>query len=206
MLASTERFEPQWDRLHHFCTPTLPHLLALLAHPSESFPPADASLIVIDTISSLFTQAFPRRLDDSSKTSAPMKRNVQWASGRRWAVMNDIVTKIGKLAATRNIAILLASQMTTKIRSDTGASLYPATSGATWDNAIGNRLVIFRDWLSNNQNINKRQQDVDVRFVGVLKAKGVPQGVDKLAAFRVNKVNTIFMTKWNALTDEGGLA
>lgn len=192
--GADQQLETSWDKLHHFRTPSLLHLLALLAQPSESFPPDNTGLVVIDTISSLFSQAYPKRFDYSSIGSAPQKKHsvAQWASGRRWAVMNDLISKVAKLAAIRNIAVVLCSQMTTKIRADTGAFLYPAMSGATWDGTIGNRIVIFRDWLTRIQGRERGKQDANIRFAGVLKAKGVVHdGIGKTLAFTIDKVRAL---------------
>ena len=185
----------EWDHLHHFYTPTLPHLLALLAHPSELFPPADASLIVIDSVSSLFALAFPKRSEDAADQAAQKKRDsTQWASGRRFAVMNDLVSKLGRLAITRNIAIIFLSQTTTKVRSDSGAYLHPAISSAGWDSIVGNRLILFRDWLEQAKDAVSSERLSNVRFAGLLRAKGVNyQGTGKLAAFTISRVQTMRM-------------
>ena len=186
--------ETTWDRLHHFRAPSLVHLLALLAQPSESFPPDNTGLIVVDTISNLFSQAYPKRFDHSSNSSEPQKKRStsQWASGRRWAVMNDLISKVARLAVIRNIAVVLCSQMTTKIRADTGAFLHPAISGATWDSTIRNRIVIFRDWSTQKQGRERHRRDTNVRFAGLLKAKGVVhEGIGKISAFTIDKVRAL---------------
>ena len=187
--ASQPASQPE-ENLCHFYTPTLPHLLALLAHPSESFPPRNTSLIVIDSVSSLFALAYPRKAANNADQAPQRKRDPsQWAAGRRWAVMNDFISTLGRLAATRNIAILLLSQTTTKIRSDVGAMLNPAISGTGWDNAIANRVILFRDWLLQNENGETPGPHPDVRFAGVLKAKGTTyEGTGKLTAFTIKKV------------------
>ncbi|KAL8969078.1 MAG: hypothetical protein Q9183_002164 [Haloplaca sp. 2 TL-2023] len=93
-------------RLHHFVVPTLPHLLALLLHPTAAFPPKDVSLFVIDSISTPFQQAFVQAERHVNVKNAGKKTDVvQWAAGRRWAVMGELITALGKLAATRNMAV-----------------------------------------------------------------------------------------------------
>jgi hypothetical protein len=57
--------------LTHFTTPTLPHLIALLCHTKASFPPQNTSLIVIDSLSTLITSAYPRTLDNFSTPRKP---------------------------------------------------------------------------------------------------------------------------------------
>ena len=181
------------NNLYHFTTPTLPHLLALLTHQSTSFPPLNTSLIVIDSVSTLFALAFPRILENADILQTPAKKSdaVQWSAGRRWAVMGEFMSKIGKLAATSNIAILLTSQATTRIKYETRAVLHPAISGNAWDSGIGARLVLFRDWLFRGPEApSSRGECVPrVRFAGVMKAKGVTyEGVGKVITFTIEEV------------------
>ena len=179
------------DGFHHFNTPTLPHLLTLLTHPLESFPPQKTSLIVIDSISRLFALAFPK-IEDIRDAQTPLKKGdaAHWASGRRWAVMGDFISKIGRLAVTKNVAILLVSQTTTRVRSDTGALLYPAISGTAWDGGINNRIVLFRDWLFRERNAcSELDYQHGVRFAGIMKAKGMAfDGAGRVTAFKIERV------------------
>lgn len=48
------------NSLTQFNAPTLAHLIALVCHPIPSFPPPDTSLLVIDSFSTLFANAYPR--------------------------------------------------------------------------------------------------------------------------------------------------
>ena len=186
-------FQARLNNLHHFTTPTLPHLLALLTHQSTSFPPLNTSLIVIDSVSTLFALAFPKILENADILQTPAKKSeaVQWSAGRRWAVMGEFMSKIGRLAATSNIAILLTSQTTTRIKHETRAVLHPAISGNPWDCGIGARLVLFRDWLFRGpETPNSRGEYVPgVIFAGIMKAKGVTyEGVGKVITFTIEEV------------------
>lgn len=179
---------------HQFDTPTLPHLLALLTHESNLFPPKETGLIVVDSVSSLFTAAFPRAADDldSKPISDKQKKNdkAQWAASRKWAVMGDFISKLGKLAATRNTAILLTSQTTTRIRTETGAMIYPAVSGTAWDAGISSRIFLFRDWLFDATEESRQGKFVPgVRFAGVSKAGGVSyEGLGQIVSYAIGKV------------------
>lgn len=182
------------DKFHHFTTPTLPHLLALLLHQSSSFPPPETSLLVIDSIATLFALAFPNTTEVTERQQTPVKKTdaAQWASGRRWSVMGELVSKIGRLAATQNIAILLTSQMTTRIRFETGAVLHPAISGGVWDAGIGTQVILFRDWMfqtaDNSNNLGGYMPGVVL--AGVTKTKGVAyEGVGRVATFRIQSVS-----------------
>lgn len=104
--------------------------------------------------------------------------------------MSDFISKVGKLAATSNIAILLISQTTTRIRAESDTVLHPAISGNAWDNGINARLVLFRDWLlkwdeGSSQGVYVRK----ARFAGIAKAAGVTHdGLNKVVPFIINLV------------------
>ena len=186
--------QAQLDNIYHFTTPTLPHLLALLTHQSTSFPPVNTSIIVIDSVSTLFSLAFPKILENADILQTPAKKSdaVQWAAGRRWAVMGEFMSKIGRLAATNNIAMLLTSQATTRIKYETRAVLHPAISGTAWDSGIGTKLVLFRDWFFRRAETPSSQKEYvpGVRYAGVMKAKGVAyEGVGKVITFTIGEVS-----------------
>lgn len=172
----------------------MPHLLALLTHQSTSFPPVNTSLIVIDSVSTLFALAFPKTLENADIPQTPAKKSdaVQWAAGRRWAVMGEFMSKIGRLAATNSIAVLLISQATTRIKHETRAVLHPAISGTAWDSGIGARLVLFRDWLFRGAGTPSSHGEYvpGLRFAGVMKAKGITyEGVGKVITFTIEEVS-----------------
>lgn len=181
---------------HHFTTPTLAHLLALLTHESQSFPPKGTGLIVIDSISTLFAAAFPNDGFDRKQVPDKLKRDAdQWASSRKLTFMSDFVSKLGKLATTKNIAVLFTSQTATRIRADTGATLNPAISGTAWDSGISARIVIFRDWFFQSAEVPGKDLEYlpEVRFAGVLKASGVSyEGLGRRVSFTIEKVCAIY--------------
>lgn len=59
------------SNLTHFSTPTLAHLLALLCHPTPNNPPHNTSLIIIDSFSTLISNAFPRSVDANATPRKP---------------------------------------------------------------------------------------------------------------------------------------
>lgn len=185
-----ESIDEYLKKFHHFAAPSLPYLLALLIHQSSDFPPIETSLIVIESISTLFSIAFPKTGEDTTSQQLSAKKNdaAQWASSRRWAVMGDFISKIGRLAATRNIAILLTSQMTAKIRPETGAVMHPAISGTAWDTGISTRIVVFRDWIFQDGAGSQGELVPGVRLAGITKAKGVSyEGVGKVVMFTIEQ-------------------
>ena len=181
-----------FENLHHFTTPTLPHLLALLTHTSTSFPPPNTSLIVVDAVSSLFNLAFPKRAETATSWQEPVKKPdaAQWAGSRKWAVMSDFVSKIGKLAATKHIAILLTMQTATRVRTEAETCLYPAITGTAWDNGIHARIALFRDWLmKSGTSSSQGTYESGSRCAAVVKAGGVSyEGFGRVIPFRIRKV------------------
>lgn len=177
------------SRFNHFMAPTLPHLLALLLRPTSDFPSEKTSLIVIDSISTIFNLAFPRAIEDASNKIESRvvpqqhfkRRNetVQWASNRRWAVMSDFLAKLRALATIKNIAILIVNQTVARIRPDKGAVLLPGLSSNAWENGIPNRVLLYRDWISGRHNSSyfpsrslTAKESRHVRFAAVCKVAG----------------------------------
>lgn len=177
----------------HYAIPTLAHLLALFMHPPSSFPPPNTSLIVIDSISTLFDNAYPRNAD--GRAAKNRSDQARWAAGRKFAVMNELISTLTKLAAMHDIALLLTSQTITRIRAGSRALLVPAIVGAEWENGISARLVLFRDWVPGQGKWTKadaaRMQKT--RFAGVLKANGVALaddgGLGAVVPFAVEEVS-----------------
>lgn len=160
-------------RFKHYTIPTLPHLLALFLHPMPHFPPAGTSLIVIESISTLFDNAYHRTNYDRSKTQTDAQK---WAAGRKFSVMGELMTKMARLATINNIAILFTSQTITRLRSGQGALLLPAISGLEWDNGVSTQLVLFRDWAPKRGTqlaIEEAEKWHRLRYAGVIKVKGV---------------------------------
>ncbi|KAL8958525.1 MAG: hypothetical protein Q9193_004439 [Seirophora villosa] len=168
-------------RFHHFTAPTLPHLLALLVHPTPSFPPKGTSLLVVDSVSVPFNHAFAQSNGHERKTDV-----TQWASGRRWAVMGDLISAIAKLAATRNITALLINQTTTKLKVESAAWLQPAMTGAAWDAGIQCRILLFRDWQMRIDDESSQEQGGYAAVVKV--GDGPVKGFGEIVPFAIEKV------------------
>jgi len=59
------------DNLTHFSTPTLAHLIALLSHHTPNHPAHNTSLIIIDSLLTLISNAFPRTVDSPATPRKP---------------------------------------------------------------------------------------------------------------------------------------
>jgi hypothetical protein len=183
-----------YARFKHYTTPTLPHLLALFLHPMPHFPPIGTGLIVVESISTLFDNAYHRTNYDRSKVQTDVQK---WAAGRKFAVMGELMTKMARLATINNIAILLTSQTITRVRSGQGALLLPAISGSEWDNGVSTQLVLFRDWAP-KRGTQLAEEEAEkwhrLRYAGVIKVKGVAMEengrFDTVVPFSIEQVST----------------
>lgn len=135
------------NNLIYFRAPTLPHFLSLILHPPKGFPPDDTFLIVIDSVSLLFPCYFPNAVelkDRLAQGKITDKAQLQWLLNRKWNVAGELATHLARLAA-RNIAVLAINQAHTKIKGQPRATLHPLLAGATWENTVQTRIVLYRD-------------------------------------------------------------
>ncbi|KAK4157331.1 P-loop containing nucleoside triphosphate hydrolase protein [Chaetomidium leptoderma] len=170
------------DGLTHYTCPSLPHLIALLCRPTASCIPQGTSLVVVDSLSALINHALPklpetRRVTDAKGSKGPS------ASARRLQVLQYIVNSLQKLAATRDLAVVVLTQCATKMQAERGATLVPAINASVWEQGMSIRLVLFRDWL---------QEGAETRglhFAAIQKLNGKAGGalVESVYAFDVEK-------------------
>jgi len=176
-------------RLQYFTAPTLAHLLALFMQPPGSFPLQNTSLVVVDSLATLVDNAYPR--NQHERNTHVKTEHARWAAGRRFAIINELISTLTRFAATHDIALLVTSQTITRIRSASRAILVPAMSGVEWENGVSTRLVLFRDWMSGEGTYDKLNATRlrRARFVGLNKANGVTLakegGVGNVVAFTI---------------------
>lgn len=87
--------------LHHITAPTLTHLMALLIRPPSAFPPPKASILVIDTASSVFAAAFPKGFYSNTMSAAGVNGRSDASkryANRKLAVLDEFITKLSRLA------------------------------------------------------------------------------------------------------------
>jgi hypothetical protein len=75
------------------------------------------------------------------------------------------------------------------MRPGAGAVLVPAINAAAWEQGLGCRVALFRDWGWDDDDGNVVH---DVRFAEVIKAEGtnVPDGRRNLVAFVIREVGS----------------
>ena len=142
-----KRISTELDNLVYFRASTLPHLLALLAHPPAGFPPSETYLLVVDSVSSLFPSYFsnPAELKERlTQGKIADKAQLQWLLNRKWNVSSELGNHLARLAA-RNIAVLAINQTHTKIKGLPRATLHPYLAGGGWESNVQTRMVMYRD-------------------------------------------------------------
>lgn len=115
---------------------------------------------------------------------APKKDPQHWASTRKWTVIQYVISSLQKLAALRNIGIVILNQTVTKMNPGSRAVLISAISSPAWDTGVSTRAVLFRDW---------GWEGKQVRYAGVLKAQGIVipgrRGLGKVVPFVIGDVS-----------------
>ncbi|KAJ6029944.1 uncharacterized protein N7446_000993 [Penicillium canescens] len=158
--------------------PTLPHLLALLGKPPKNFPPVGTTLIVIDSVSSLFQAYFTgasELKDQLVRGKIKDKNELHWLLNRRWNVTNELSLYLTRFALKR-IAVLALDQTHTKIKGQVRATLGPTVWGGGWEKSVLTRVVIYR---------GKRGE----RFAEVTKRGGnfIPKSGRLVVRFRIER-------------------
>jgi hypothetical protein len=129
-------------------------------------------LIVITALSTLIEHAYPRIPEDYSRNRTTTKTDTQkWLSGRRAAITAEIANKLSRLAAVKNVAVLITNEMMTKIRRGEEAVLAPVLASQDWTKAMNARIVLFADWPPPGSSTpGEEKQRKVVRYAGVMKA------------------------------------
>ncbi|KAK8028853.1 P-loop containing nucleoside triphosphate hydrolase protein [Apiospora marii] len=175
-ISSQEGTEVQ-DVVHFTCS-SLAHFIALLCRPTASCISQKTSLVVIDSLSALVNQTYPR---NQEARNGP--KGVPNVAAQRLQVLQFIVSSLQKLAATRDVAVVLLTQCATRMQTERGATLTPAINAMVWDQGITTRLVLFRDWLYKDKAVE------GVYFAGIQKLNGKAHqgGLGEIFAFDIQK-------------------
>lgn len=132
---------------------TLPRLLTLFLHPTRSLPSPNTCLIVVDDLSNLLLGSFSRNARNL-KPAAPaaIKEKLEKrAAGRRFQIIESLGAAMSKMAAIRNIAILVLTNATISLKKGQKATLKPALSSQAWDAAVHTRIMLYRDFADGDQ-------------------------------------------------------
>lgn len=180
------RMEHILQRFKHYMVPTLPHMLTLMARSNDLIRPQGISLIIVDSLSTLLDNAYPRNPSDRLSSERNESRS------RRKALLSDLVGNLVRLAATRNVALLVVNQTVTVSGGENGLSLASALQETVWETAVAARIVLYRDWPPQGR---ERAAALDakarrVRYAAVLKACGATlsnNGSGNTASFTIEE-------------------
>ncbi|KAL2788397.1 P-loop containing nucleoside triphosphate hydrolase protein [Aspergillus keveii] len=190
--GSSQTVDELVERLVYFRAQSLPHLLALLFHAPEGFPSDDCDLLVIDSASGPFPSYFPNATELKTRLAESKivdKNQVQWLMNRNSNVTSDLANQLTKLATTHNMAVLVINQTRTRIKGQARATLCPILAGGSWERCINTRIVIYRDFSTDEDDA-----PYGVRFAEVMKRAG------KLLALRLDENITPFQIDKDGLT------
>ena len=145
--------------LTHLHISSLPHLLALILHPSEEFPPENTSLIVIDDLSNIVTVGLPqneklvgtyqtptRSTSTSMSTEAILSKAI---NQRRAAMLSAISCGLSRLAASLNIAVVVLNKASSYRKEQNGVKstiLRSMLNTTQWDENVNTRIALYRDF------------------------------------------------------------
>ena len=135
---------------------------------------------MIDSLSTLINQMFPKTKE--------MRNQPKGGRSPRTQVLQSIITSLQKLAATRDMVIVILAQCATRMQAEQGASLIPSINANLWDQGITTRLVLFRDWVIGGE----KGSIVSARFAALqkLNGKAVPGGFGDAYAFSIHNVSS----------------
>ncbi|KXJ95594.1 P-loop containing nucleoside triphosphate hydrolase protein [Microdochium bolleyi] len=172
------------DNLQHFTTPSLAHLIALLCKPNATVIPRGTSLVVVDSFSALVNHAYPKNVEAKKPLRGPS------ASSKRAQVIQFIISSLQKLAAAKDLLVVIVSQCATRMQSDRGATITPAVASTALDSALGTRLVLFKDWIGHRETLQS------LNLIGIQKANGAtfPGVISQVFPFEIT-VNGVANTQ-----------
>lgn len=132
---------------------SLPRLLTIFLHPSQTLPGPKTGLIVVDDLSNLILGSFSRNAKHL-KPGAPSlvkEKFEKRAAGRRFQIIESLGAAMSKMAALRNLAILALTNSTISLKTGQKAMLKPALSSQAWDIAVNTRIMLYRDFPDKDQ-------------------------------------------------------
>ncbi|KAK5080544.1 hypothetical protein LTR05_008487 [Lithohypha guttulata] len=140
-------------KFEYACISSLSHLLGRVLHPSQDFPSVTTSLLVVDDFSSIVLTGLPQNdklASSSAANGSTLSRDeiiAKSIAGRRAAMLNSISAGLARLAASRNIAVVVLNKASASRQNGTkDAILRSALSTQHWSENVSTRIAIYRDF------------------------------------------------------------
>lgn len=100
-------------------------------------------------------------------------------------MLQYIIGSLQKLAATRDLAVVVLTQCATRMQAERGATLIPAINATVWEQGISTRLVLFRDWLRGDS----ETRGLHFAAIQKLHGKEMAAPTETACPFRVDEVS-----------------
>ncbi|KAK5936809.1 hypothetical protein PMZ80_010928 [Knufia obscura] len=140
------------ERLDHLYVSSFPHLMAVLLHPSQDFPPSGTTLLVVDNLSNIAMIGLPQSekvSNSSAATNGSLSREdiiSKSIAARRGAMLSAISAGLARVAASRNIAIVVTNSVSSHRKyGGKNSVLRSALNVQQWNENVSNRIVIYRE-------------------------------------------------------------
>lgn len=137
------------ERFDYLEATSLPRLLTLFLHPTEDLPQKETRLIVIDDLSNLVLGSFsndPKTIKPTAP-AAVQEKLAKKAAGKRFQIIENLAAAMSKLAALRNLAIVVLTGTATNLKSgEQKGVLTPALASQAWESAVHTRIMLYRDF------------------------------------------------------------
>lgn len=139
-----------FEHLTYLEVNTLPRLLTIFAHPTAELPSPKTALIVVDDVSNIVSGSLLRNSKPSPNGSEPppgmQEKLTRNAASKRFRIIETLASAMAKLAALRNLAIVVLTNATTNLKAGQKASLRPALASQAWDSTIHARIMLYYDF------------------------------------------------------------
>ncbi|OQV01459.1 AAA domain-containing protein [Cladophialophora immunda] len=158
------------DKFTYLSAYTLARLLTLFLHPPHSFPSSKTCLIVIDDLSNLLLGSFSRnpRNIKASAPAAVREKFERQAVSKRFQIIENLGAAMSKMAALKNVAILVLTNTTTSLKNHNKAILKAALASQAWESAVHTRIMLFRDFANEGQGVDiSGTQSLGMRYAEV---------------------------------------
>ncbi|KAK5044712.1 hypothetical protein LTR84_010486 [Exophiala bonariae] len=174
-IGDEARLEDKFDYLE---ISSFPRLLTLFLHPTPDLPTNETCLIVIDDFSNFILGSFSKDAAATAniKTSAPVtvqEKLTKKAAAKRFQVIESLATSMSKLAALRNLAIVVLTGTTTNLKvGEHRGVLTPALASQAWESAVHTRIMLYRDFPPDDLDVEPdvlEQLDAGLRYADVQK-------------------------------------
>lgn len=146
MVIEKALLEDKFDYLEIL---SLPRLLTLFLHPTDQLPAKGTCLIVIDDFSNFILGSFSNDPAKARPTApiAVQEKLAKKAAGKRFQIRESLAAAMSKLAALRDLAILVLTGTTTNLKDgEQRGVLTPAFASKAWESAVHTRIMLYRDF------------------------------------------------------------